>query len=148
VSIGSYFRLLLAPAALAGLLTACGDDETAPEDHTPVEYTALIDGEVVEAPVNLVFGETVRVRFQFFNAAGHNLDDVADSHFAGLTFDPASLATVTRVADRNYEFDVTGAVVGSGTAQIGYGHSEDADETILDAAVPVNVIAGTGENPE
>ena len=83
-------------------------------------------------------GQTVRVRLRFLNAASEDLDDVEGSHFAGLTFDPASLATVTRVTDHNYGWMFTGGTPGTGTVQVGYGHDELADEhtfTPADAVV-------------
>jgi hypothetical protein len=40
----------------------------------------------------------VRVRIRFFNAASEDLDAVEGEHFAGLTFTPASLATVAAAA--------------------------------------------------
>ena len=140
-------KVILVPALLT-LVGGCGGDETPPEDHTPADYTVVVDGTPVEAPYSLVFGETVRVRIQFFNEAGDNLDDVEAEHFAGLTFDPAALATVARVPDHNYQFDVTGNTVGSGTVTIGFGHDEAADEVVVADALPVNVAANTGGNPQ
>jgi hypothetical protein len=83
--------------------------------------------------------QTVRIRLSFLNASGENLDDVASTHFADLTFDPTSLATVTRVTDAHYQFDVTGGTPGTGTVQVGYGHDELADEhSFTPVAVTVN----------
>ena len=147
MSTNPLLRIFLVPAALSGLLVSCGGDETGTEDHTPFDYTVSIDGAPVEAPYELVFGETVLVRVQFFNEAGDNLDSVEDSHFAGLTFDPGSLATATRVADHNYQFNVTANTVGAGTVVISFGHNEEADETEFEA-IPINVVPPTGENPE
>jgi hypothetical protein len=124
----SYFKpgLLLAPALLA---TACSDNEAPPaEDHTPRTYSIQVDDVPVSAPYSFVAGEMVRVRIKFFNAAQEDLDAVEDSHFGGLTFEPASLATVARVADHNYQFDVTAGAAGTGTLQVGYGHEVEADE--------------------
>jgi hypothetical protein len=136
-------KVSLLPAAVLALAVGCGGDETAAtEDHVPVEYIVFVDGTEVTAPYNLVVGETARVQIQFFNEAGDNLDDVEDSHFAGLTFDPPSIATVTRVPDHNYQFDVTGNTVGAALVTISYGHEENADEIILDD-VPVNVVANS-----
>ena len=89
----------------------------------------------------LTGGQTVRVRLKFFNAADEDLDDVESEHFGGLTFDPASLATVARVTDHNYQFDVTGGTPGSGTLQVGYGHDEDADEHTFDPIAATVVAA-------
>ena len=55
-----------------------------------------------------------------------------DEHFGGLGFSPATLATVTRDPDHKYRFTVTGLTVGTGTAQVRYGHDEQADETTFD----------------
>ena len=60
----------------------------------------------------------MRVRLKFFNAAEEDLDEVEGSHFGGLTFEPASLATFVRVTDHHYQFDVTGATPGRGTVQV------------------------------
>ena len=68
------------------------------------------------------------MRLKFFNAADEDLDDVESAHFGGLVFEPASLATVARVTDHNYQFDVTGGTPGTGTVQVSYGHDEAADE--------------------
>jgi hypothetical protein len=121
--------LRLAACAALPLAVACGGDETqATEDHTPVSYTILVDGTEPSLPLTLTAGQTVRVRLKFFNAADEDLDDVEASHFGGLTFDPASLVTVARVTDHNYQFDVTGGTPGTGTVQVSYGHDEAADE--------------------
>jgi hypothetical protein len=104
-----------------------------------VSYTVLINGNQVTAPYTLTEGVTVRVQLKFLNAASEDLDDVESQHFAGLTFTPASLATVTRVTDHHFQFDVTGGSEGSGTVQVGFGHDELADETTFPAAnVTVN----------
>lgn len=135
-------------AAALTLATGCGSDETqAPaEDHTPVSYTVLIDDTPTAAPFTLTQGETVRVRLKFVNAAGEDLDDVEGSHFAGLTFSPTSLATVTRVTDHHYQFDVTGGIPGTGTVHVGYGHDELADEhSFTPVAVTVESAPGGGE---
>jgi hypothetical protein len=121
--------LRLGACAALPLAVACGGDETqATEDHTPVTYTILVDGTEASPPVTLTAGQTVRVRLKFFNAADEDLDDVESEHFGGLTFDPASLASVARVSDHNYQFDVTGGTPGTGTVQVSYGHDEEADE--------------------
>jgi hypothetical protein len=121
--------LRLAACAALPLAVACGSDETqAPEDHTPVTYTIFVDAVEIAPPLTLTEGQTVRVRLKFFNAADEDLDDVESEHFGGLTFDPASLASVARVSDHNYQFDVTGGTPGTGTVQVSYGHDEAADE--------------------
>jgi hypothetical protein len=127
-------RTLLPFAALTTVVTACSDNEAPPdEDHTPVSYTIQVNDLPVSEPYTFGSG-TVRVRIKFFNAAQHDLDDVESSHFAGLTFEPASRATAVRVADHNYQFDVTGGAPGGGTLQVSYGHSEQADEHVFEPA--------------
>jgi hypothetical protein len=129
-------RTLLRIAPLVLVAAGCGSDETAPpaEDHTPVSYTVLINDNQVTAPYTFTDGQTVRVRLKFFNAAQEDLDDVESSHFGGITFNPASLATAVRLSDHHYQFDVTGGTPGTGTLQVSYGHDELADETIFPAA--------------
>jgi len=125
--------LRLAACAALPLAVACDNDETQPsEDHTPVTYTIFVDGVETAPPLTLTAGQTVRVRLKFFNAADEDLDDVEASHFGGLTFDPSSLASLTRVGDHNYQFDVTGGTPGTGTAQVSYGHDEEADQHTLE----------------
>src|SRR3954464_11502728 len=65
----------------------CGNDESppVPDEHTPVSYTVLINGNQVTAPYTLTEGVTVRVQLKFLNAASEDLDDVESQHFAGLT---------------------------------------------------------------
>ncbi len=125
----------LAACAALPLAAACGSDETqGPEDHTPVAYTVFVDGvQASTDPLILTEGETVRVRFRFTNAGGDDLDDVEDGHFGGLAFEPTSLGTITRVADHNYQFDVTGGTPGTGDALVSYGHDADADGTTLES---------------
>ena len=116
-------------------LAACGSDETqGTADHTPVSYTVLIDDAPATAPYTFTQGETVRVRLKFLNAANEDLDDLEATHFGGLTLEPGALATVTRVPDHNFQFDVTGGTPGAGTVQVGYGHDAQADETSFPAA--------------
>jgi hypothetical protein len=146
---GSY-RPLLWFAPLVLLAAACGGDETAPpaDDHTPVSFTVFIDGIQAIAPYSFIQGQTVRVRLEFFNAASEDLDEVESTHFAGLTFDPASLATVARVPDHNYQFDVTGGTPGTGTVQVSYGHEQQADETTFTPVdVAVDADDGSGGAP-
>ena len=125
----SFSRTLMPLAVLGVVIAACSDNEAPPaEDHTPVSYNLLVDDVAVTAPYTLPSGQTVRVRIKFFNAAQEDLDDVESSHFGGITFDLASLATVVRVTGHNYQFDVTGGAPGSGTLEVSYGHDEQADE--------------------
>jgi hypothetical protein len=119
----------LATCAALPLAVACGSDEAqSTEDHTPVTYTIFVDGVEIAPPLTLTGSQTVRVRLKFFNAADEDLDDVESEHFGGLTFDPASLVSVARVSNHNYQFDVTGGTPGTGTVQVSYGHDEEADE--------------------
>ncbi|HEX6434219.1 MAG TPA: hypothetical protein VFZ87_08240 [Gemmatimonadales bacterium] len=142
----TFFKsgLLLLTALLA---TACSDNEAPPaEDHIPVSYSIQVN----DAPVStytFVTGETVRVRIKFFNAAQEDLDEVEDSHFGGLTFQPTSLASVVRVPDHNYQFDVTWGSPGSGTLQVSYGHDEAADEHTLPTAAVTVTPGGGGPAP-
>jgi hypothetical protein len=125
--------LRLAACAALPLAVACGGDEKqAPEDHTPVSYTMVVAGTETVPPLTLTEGQTVRVRLKFFNAAHEDLDDVESAHFGGLVFEPAALATVARVSDHHYQFDVTGGTPGTGTMQVSYGHDEEADEHTFD----------------
>jgi hypothetical protein len=127
-------RTLLPFAALTTVVTACSDNEAPPdEDHTPVSYTIQVNDLPVSEPYTFGSG-TVRVRIKFFNAGQHDLDDVESSHFAGLTFEPASRATAVRLADHHYQFDVTGGAPGAGTLQVSYGHDEQADEVTFEPA--------------
>jgi hypothetical protein len=145
----SLHRPLLWFAPLVLFAAACGDDETAPpaEDHTPVSYTVMINDALVTAPYTFTAGQTVRVRLKFLNEASEDLDDIESTHFAGLTLNPGTLATVTRVTGHNFQFDVTGGSQGTGTMEVGFGHDELADETTFS---PVDVIvnpADPGEVP-
>ena len=119
---------------LAGIVAACGDDETpaGTEDHTPVTYSVLVDGNETQPPFTLTAGQTVDVQLKFFNAEDEDLDEVESEHFGGLTFSPTSLATVTRDPLHNYRFTVTGGTAGTGTVQVSFGHDEAADETSFD----------------
>jgi hypothetical protein len=128
--------LRLTSAALCvATVAGCGDSE-APSltDHTVVTYDLLLNDVAVSAPYTFTAGQTVRVRIKFFNAEQQDLDPVEGEHFGGLTFNPTSLATVSRVAGHNYQFDVTGGTAGTGTLQVGYGHDELADEVTFDPA--------------
>ncbi|MEA2725208.1 MAG: hypothetical protein QOH59_2979 [Gemmatimonadales bacterium] len=122
------------PATLGLSLGAgCGSTE-APTltDHAAVTYDLMVNGTPVTAPYAFIAGQTVRVRIRFFNAEQQDLDAVEGEHFGGLTFDPASLATVARVVGHNFQFDVTGGTPGTGTLQVGYGHDDLADEVTFD----------------
>jgi hypothetical protein len=127
---------------LTGTLAACSDNESpsGTEDHTPTTYSVLVNGSEVQPPIVLVEGQAVTVQLKFFNAEDEDLDTVEATHFAGLTFSPENLATVTRDPDHNYRFTVTGETVGIGTVQVSHGHDEAADETSF-TPVPVTVEA-------
>jgi hypothetical protein len=133
---------------VAAFLGACSDNEAPPsEDHTPTTYSLLINDVPVTQPYTFIAGQSVRVRIKFFNADGVDLDEVADSHFGGLTFEPATLATVARDSEHNYQLEVTGGEPGSGTLRVSYGHDDTADEHFLPVA-SVNVTQQGGENPD
>lgn len=124
-----------AAALSVATVAACGTTEAPPlTDHTAVTYTLQVNDAAVSAPYTFAAGQTVRVRIKFFNAEQQDLDPVEGEHFGGLTFNPASLATVARVTGHNYQFDVIGGTAGAGTLQIGYGHDELADEETFDPA--------------
>jgi hypothetical protein len=121
---------LFAAGSTMMLATACGGDEAqAPETHTPVSYTVLVDSVPTSPPFTLTEGQTVTVQLKFLNAADEDLDAIEGEHFAGLTFAPTSLTTVARVPGHNYRFEVTGATPGTGTVQVSFGHDSLADET-------------------
>jgi hypothetical protein len=148
VSTNLLLRSFLAAGTAAGLLAACGGDEpTGNDNHTPERYEALIDGQSVNGPLMLTAGQTVRVQLKFFNADDEDLDAVEGSHFARLTFSPLSLATATRVAGHNYQFDVTGGSEGTGSVVVGFGHSEAADEHTFPAETVIVEGEGGGGNP-
>jgi hypothetical protein len=122
--------VLFAAGPTIMLAVACNSDETqAPGTHTPASYTVLVDSVLVSPPIMFTEGQTVTVQLKFLNAADEDLDAVEGEHFAGLTFDPASLATVARVPGHNYRFLVTGGTPGTGTVQVSFGHDTLADET-------------------
>ena len=136
----NYWRSILLFGGLAAL--GCSDNEAPAEDHVPTSYTIQVNDVPVTA-YTFTSSETVRVRIKFFNEADEDLDDVESTHFGGLAFDPASLATVVRVSDRNYQFDVTGGTPGAGTLQVSYGHDDAADEHTFPSA-PVTVASEGG----
>jgi hypothetical protein len=127
---------------LAGALAACSDTESpaGTEDHTPTTYSVLVNGSEMQPPLTFAAGQTATVQLKFFNAENEDLDIVEGEHFGGLTFDPATLATLTRDPAHNYRFSVVGGTAGTGTVQVSFGHDEQADETSFDP-VPVTVEA-------
>jgi hypothetical protein len=121
---------LFAAGSTLMLAVACNSTETqAPDTHTPVSYTVLVDSAQVSPPIMFTQGQTVTVQLKFLNAANEDLDAIEGQHFAGLTFAPAALATVARVPGHNYRFLVTGGTPGTGTVQVSFGHDSLADET-------------------
>jgi hypothetical protein len=141
-------RLFFAACSCAAVsvLAACGADETLPaEDHTPVSYTITVDGAPASAPYTFTADQTALVQIEFQNQAGESLDDVESEHFAGLTFQPTTLATAVRRADHHFQFDVTGGTAGTGTLTVGFGHDDAAaEESFPAAAVTVNPSGGSG----
>lgn len=127
-----WIRFLAAAAALT-VAAGCGTDPTTvpADDHTPATYTILVNDVTTTPPLTLTQGETVRIRLKFVNAAHVDLDAVESTHFGGLALEPTSLATVSRVTDHNYQFNVTGGTPGTGMVRVGYGHDQLADETSL-----------------
>jgi hypothetical protein len=123
----SAFRVSAA-LLVALVLAACGDDETGPEEgHTPDAAALFVNGTDVSDGLVLPAGEVVRVEVRFMHE-GEVITGIEGEHHAGLTFTPASLATVASVADHNFQKDVTGQAAGTGTVEVGYGHDEAADE--------------------
>jgi hypothetical protein len=133
-------------AAAFALVAACsGGDETQPDaDHTPESYSVTVNDEAVTPPYSLPVGQTVVVRIHFLNADGESLDDVESSHFAGLTFQPAALASAERRADHHFQFNVTAGTPGTGNVTVGFGHSDAADEVMFP---PEAVIVPGGGEP-
>jgi hypothetical protein len=128
--------------AAVGLVAACGGDETQPAgEHTPATYNLIVNDVPQTEPYVLTAGQSSRVQIKFFTARGEDLDEVEAEHFGGLSFNPSSLAIVTRLADHHYQFDVTPEAVGGGTLQVGFGHDDAANEKVFPPAA-VNVMGG------
>jgi len=133
---------------LLALATACGGggDATAPAappDHTPTTYKLIVNGIPKTAPYSLATKQQVTIQIKFFNAAGEDLDAVEAEHFGGLTLNPASLGTVTRVTDHHYQFLVaTSPTPVSGTLTVSFGHDEPANEVSFDPAPLEVFVAG------
>ncbi|HEU5154100.1 MAG TPA: hypothetical protein VFU03_05185 [Gemmatimonadales bacterium] len=130
---------LLAIAAIA--IAGCSSDEAvAAEDHDPVSVTFAVNGITnPDGKLHLLEGQTVTVRATFVNAGGDDLDDIEDSHFSSLTFDPAGIATATIDPNAHYshEIEVTAAAATTGTVTVGFGHDDQADEHSLG---PIDVV--------
>ncbi|MBA3658198.1 MAG: hypothetical protein H0W67_01215 [Gemmatimonadales bacterium] len=118
--------LLLVPL----MITACGDDEAAPEQHgTPVDARLFVNGTDVSAGLALAVGETVRAEVRFYNEQGDEITGIDAEHFTALTVIPAALVTVADVPGEHFQKDLTAAAAeGAGTFRIGYGHDAAADE--------------------
>ncbi len=112
------------------ILSACGGDESGPEEgHTPADAALFVGG--VEVTDNLLMpaGGTLRVEVRFLDDEGEVITGIDDDHHAALTFSPSGLATAASVDGENFQKDVTArAELGAGTVTVGYGHDEDADE--------------------
>jgi hypothetical protein len=115
---------------LIAALSACGGDETSPEEgHTPASAAVFVGGIEVTDALLLPSGEAVRVEVKFYDEHGEEIPGIDATHFASLTFTPATLATVADVDGEHFQKDVTGgSEAGTGTYSVGYGHDEAADE--------------------
>ena len=116
--------------ALVAGLSACGGDETSPEEgHTPASAAVFVGGTDVTDALVIPSGEAVRVEVKFYDQHGEEIIGIDATHFASLTFTPSALATVADVDGEHFQKDVTGgAEAGTGTYSVGYGHDEAADE--------------------
>ncbi len=124
------------------LLSACGGDESGPEEgHTPANAALFVEDEEVTDNLLLPAGGTVRVEVRFLDDEGEVITGIDDEHHAALVFSPSDLATTASVDGENFQKDVTaGAELGTGTVTVGYGHDEDADELTF-GPFDVNVVA-------
>ena len=109
---------------------ACGGDQTEPEEsHAPHGVTMLVGGVSFGDELVLSLGEAVTVEVRFLDQHGAVITGIEDEHRVGLSFTPATLATVMSVPGNNFQKFVTGqAVPGNGTVMVGYGHDGAADE--------------------
>jgi hypothetical protein len=104
------------------IIAGCNSDESnAPHSHTP-ESVKLFDGatELTE-PFQFRAAQTTRIEVKLYNDEGEEIALDVD-HVVGVTFAPATLATVAAVAGEPTQFDITGGTAGSGTATVGWGH--------------------------
>jgi hypothetical protein len=124
-------------AAVLVCLIACGGE--GPNDHTPIGYSVRVNGFS-----GLLFpaSQTARVVIQFRNAAQEPLDELESDHFASLTLDPSSAATVARVPGHNFQFDVTGGPPAQASMVVGFGHDAAADEVVFP---PITICFSTTE---
>src|SRR5262245_14989673 len=124
-----FFGLALGVLASTG----CSSDEAvATEDHDPVSVTFSVNGGAPsgDGKLHLPEGQTVTVRATFLNAGGDNLDDIEDTHFSLLTFDPVGVATTTMDPNAHFSHEVVvnAAAATTGTVTVGFGHDDQADE--------------------
>ncbi len=121
-------RLLLVLAT--AILSACGGDESGPEEgHTPADAMLFVGGVDVTDNLLLPAGGTLRVEVRFLDDEGEVIGGIDEDHHAALTFSPSGLATTASVDGENFQKDVTAqAGIGTGTVTVGYGHEEEADE--------------------
>jgi hypothetical protein len=116
-------------AALAAA-TACGGEETAPENHAePASAKLFVQDTEVTPSLTLMAGQTVRIEVRYYADDGDLITGLEIEHYAGLTFSPATLATTAAVSGQRFFLDVTAqATPGTGTVMVGWGHDELADE--------------------
>jgi hypothetical protein len=107
----------------------CGNDETAPETHTPHAAKLFVGTTELTPLVQLAAGQTHRIEVRFFADDGDEITGIED-HFAALTLSPGTLATVAAVAGHHFQFDVTvtAASGATGNVTVGFGHDAAADE--------------------
>ena len=80
------------------------------------------------------------VRATFFNAAGDNLDDVEDTHFSRLVFDPAGSRDRDDGSQCTLQLTRSSSNVAApatGTLMVDFGHDAAADEHSLG---PIDVV--------
>jgi len=124
-------RLLRAPVlALAFAIGACSSDEAvAPENHTPASAKLFVNDVDMTSDLVLPAGAVTTVEVRFYAADGDEITGISDTHYAGLAFTPAALATGVGQVDAHFFIDVTAqGSAGTGTVSVGYGHDAAADE--------------------
>ena len=130
---GQRMMSTMAAVAVLGAVNGCSDDETGPAGHnSPVAAMLVVDGitEVQEGETLLLAaGATAHIEVRLLDEHGDVIDGIEEHHFLKLLFSPTTLATSADVADHHFQKNVTAqAGAGTGTLDIGYGHSEAADE--------------------
>ena len=127
------FTRVLTMVVMAGALAACGGDEDGPTGGhgTPVNAAIYLDGVLLEEPIELAAGETMRLEVRFLDDDGVEIHDLLPSHTSELTFAPAAIATATADFDDAFFFDVAVAsgVGGEGTVTVGYGHGDEIEQS-------------------